>query len=191
LWWSGRLAGPDEGQDYVVALPTGASGSPPAGRDLEEFYAAHVHGLILQLYAYTGDLGTAEELVQEAFCRALPRWPRIRTYDDPAAWVRRVAWNLATSRWRRARAAREFSHRHRADPVEGPGPDRVVLVGALAKLPANHRRVVVLYHLADLPIGEIAQQLGVAEGTVRVWLHRGRTALAALLTEHRTERRHA
>jgi len=156
--------------------------------DLEEFYAAHVHGLILQLYAYTGDRETAEEVVQEAFCRALPRWDRIRTYDDPAGWVRRVAWNLATSRWRRLRTAADFSRRHRETPVDGPGPDRVLLVAALAKLPANHRRVVVLHHLADLPVDDIAQQLGVAAGTVRVWLHRGRTALAALLEDHRTER---
>lgn len=163
--------------------------------DLDEFYAAHVRGLILQLYAYTGDLDTAQEVVQEAFCRALPRWSRIRTYDDPAGWVRRVAWNLATSRWRAARASLEFHRSHRERHVEGPGPEHVVLVAALARLPANHRRVVVLHHLADLPVGEIAQQLDVAEGTVRVWLHRGRTALAALLAEHgaeqETEHRHA
>jgi RNA polymerase sigma-70 factor (ECF subfamily) len=158
--------------------------------DLEEFYAAHVEGLIFQLYAYTGDLDAAEEVVQEAFCRVLPRWSRIRAYDDPAGWVRRVAWNLATSRWRNVRAALEFSRRHRDLPVEGPGPDRVDLVAALAKLPANHRRVVVLHHLADLPVGDIAAQLKVAEGTVRVWLHRGRTALAGLLDDHEPERRH-
>jgi RNA polymerase sigma-70 factor (ECF subfamily) len=158
---------------------------------VEEFYAAHVHGLILQLYAYTGDLDTAEEVVQEAFCRLLPRWQMIRAYDDPAAWVRRVAWNLATSRWRRIRTAMEHGRRHREPTVDGPGPDRVALVAALAQIPANHRRVVVLHHVADVPVGEIAQQLGVPEGTVRVWLHRGRTALAALLAEYRTEPRHA
>jgi RNA polymerase sigma-70 factor (ECF subfamily) len=175
----------------VIALRSGAGAGADAraGDDLEEFYAAHVQGLILQLYAYTGDLGTAQDVVQEAFCRALPRWSRIRTYDDPAAWVRRVAWNLATSRWRRTRSALEFTRRHRESYVDGPSPDRVALVAALTRLPANHRRVVVLYHLADLPMSEIAEQEGVPEGTVRVWLHRGRTALAALLADHRTERR--
>ena len=174
----------------MIAAPIGASGPSPADRDVEEFYAATVHGLVLQLYAYTGDLDTAQDVVQEAFCRLLPRWSRIRGYDDPAAWVRRVAWNLATSRWRSVRTALDFSRQHRDTPVDGPGPDRVVLVAALAQLPANHRRVVVLYHLADLPIRDISAQLGVAEGTVRVWLHRGRTALAALLADHRTEPRH-
>jgi len=56
----------------------------------------HARSLTLQLYAYTGDLPAAQEIVQEAFCRALPRWHRIRRYDDPVAWLRRVAWNLAT-----------------------------------------------------------------------------------------------
>jgi RNA polymerase sigma-70 factor (ECF subfamily) len=45
---------------------------------------------------------------------------------------------------------------------------------------------VVLHYLADLPVAEIARQEGVSEGTVKSWLHRGRTALAAHLTE-RTE----
>ena len=41
-----------------------------------------------------------QDLVQEAFIRAWKRWDRIRRYDDPVAWVRRVAWNLAMTRHR-------------------------------------------------------------------------------------------
>ena len=48
--------------------------------------------------------------------------------------------------------------------MPGPGPDRVVLARALAALPPNHRRVVVLHHLADLSVTEIAQQEDVPEG---------------------------
>src|SRR5262249_38088844 len=112
-------------------------------------------------------------------------------YDDPAAWVRRVAWNLATSRWRRLRRARAFARAQREEYVEGPEPDRVALVAALSKLPPQQRRAVVLYHLADLPLAEIATHGGVPEGTVRVWLHRGGAALGAHLTESPTEQRHA
>ncbi|MFI5914738.1 SigE family RNA polymerase sigma factor [Dactylosporangium sp. NPDC051541] len=164
-------------------MTTRTADSPPVSRDIEAFYAANVRALTLQLWAYTGDLASAQDLVQEAFCRALPRWERIRRYDDPAAWVRRVAWNLATSRWRRARAAAEFLRRQRAEHVEGPTPDRVVLAAALAALPEQQRAAVVLHHLADLSVRDIAAQLGAAEGTVRVWLHRGRTALAAQLAD--------
>jgi RNA polymerase sigma-70 factor (ECF subfamily) len=98
------------------------------------------------------------------------------------AWVRRVAWNLATSRWRRARTALRFLDGRRFEPVvDGPSPDRVALMEALATLPAAQRRAMVLHYLADLPLAEIADREGVAEGTVKSWLHRGRVALAVHL----------
>jgi RNA polymerase sigma-70 factor (ECF subfamily) len=148
-----------------------------------EFYAANVHRLTVQLFAYTDDLPLAQDVVQEAFCRAVPRWDRLRGYDDAGAWVRRVAFNLARSRWRRNRVALRFARRQREEFVAGPSPDRVALAGALATLPETHRRALVLHYLAGLSISEIAQQCDVADGTVKSWLHRGRAALAARLTD--------
>jgi RNA polymerase sigma-70 factor (ECF subfamily) len=154
------------------------------GDQIADVYAAHFRPLSVQLYAYTGDLDVAQELVQEAFARAIPRWHRISTYDDPVAWLRRVAFNLAASRWRRVRVARMYAHRQLPEEVAvGPGPEHVALVAALAKLPDRHRRAVVMHHLGDVPVAEIAGLEGVPEGTVRVWLHRGRAALAAELAE--------
>ncbi|OLE23116.1 MAG: RNA polymerase subunit sigma-70 [Actinobacteria bacterium 13_1_20CM_3_71_11] len=159
----------------------------PRPDDFSEFYAAHFHSLTVQLFAHTGDLNEAQDVVQEAFCRALARWSRIVTYDDPVAWVRRVAWNLATSRWRRVRTAVAFAKRQREEQVAEPSPDRVVLVAALARLPERQRQAVVLHYLADLPLAAIALELGVAEGTVKSWLHRARTALADQLVEVNAE----
>ncbi|MFI5915674.1 SigE family RNA polymerase sigma factor [Dactylosporangium sp. NPDC051541] len=156
---------------------------PPRSVVFEEFYAAYFRPLTIQLFAYTGDMATAQDMVQEAFCRALARWKRVSTMDDPAAWVRRVAWNLATSRWRRARTAMQFAQRQREEYAAAPSPDRVALAQALTALPAQQRRAVILHYLADLPINAIARQEGVAEGTVKSWLHRGRAVLAAQLTE--------
>ena len=68
-----------------------------------ECYEQSYTALTKQIYVYTGDLGLAQELVQEAFCRALPRWSKVCSYDDPVAWIRRVAFNLANSRWQRAK----------------------------------------------------------------------------------------
>ncbi|GAA1608929.1 SigE family RNA polymerase sigma factor [Catellatospora bangladeshensis] len=158
--------------------------SPPAEagvRDFDEFYAASFTPLSLQLYAYLGDLGEAQDVVQEAFCRAYARWSRISRYDDPVAWVRKVAWNLATSSFRRKRTALNFLRRQREEHFEGPDPDRVALTRALAEIPAQQRRAVVLHYMAQLPVAEIAAQEGVAEGTVKSWLSRGRAALAAQL----------
>jgi RNA polymerase sigma-70 factor (ECF subfamily) len=69
------------------------------------------------------------------------------------------------------------------EQVDGPTPDRVVLVQALSTLPERHRRAVVLYHLAGQSVSEIAQQEQVGDATVRSWLHRGRTALAVALAD--------
>ncbi len=161
------------------------------GEDFEQFYAAHVHSLTIQVYAYTGDLDQAQDLAQEAFTRALPRWPKIVGYDDPMAWLRRVAWNLATSRWRRARTASAYLARQRPEHVDPPSPDRVALAAALATLSEQQRRVVILFYLAELPIAEIARQEECAEGTVKSRLHRGRAALAAQLAGAQEERRNA
>ena len=125
---------------------------PPGQSSFEEFYSAHFHSLTIQLYAYTRDLAGAQDVVQEAFCRALARWKRLADYDDPAAWVRRVAWNLATSRWRRTRTAALFLRQQRPEHAAEPSPDRVALARALATLKPDHRRAVILHHLADLPV---------------------------------------
>ncbi|GAA0795092.1 RNA polymerase sigma24 factor [Spirilliplanes yamanashiensis] len=175
-----------------MALTTDLHPPPETTRavpDFDELYAAHYADLTVQLFAYFGDRQEAQDVVQEAFCRALARWSSVSRYDDPVAWVRRVAWNLAVSRWRRARTALGFLRRQRvAEPqVDGPSPERVALVRALATLPGVQRRAMVLHYLADLTVAEIAQREGVAEGTVKSWLHRGRAALAVQLRPTGTE----
>jgi RNA polymerase sigma-70 factor (ECF subfamily) len=154
---------------------------PDETPSFDAIYAAHYGDLTVQLYAYFGDRQEAQDVVQEAFCRAYARWRTMSRYDDPVAWVRRVAWNLALSRWRRRRTVRTFLRRQRpVEPhVDGPEPERVALIAALATLPDNQRRAIVLHYLADLPVSEIADREGVPEGTVKSWLHRARQALAA------------
>lgn len=163
----------------------------PPGYSFDEFYEANVQRLTLMLYAYTADLHLAQDCVQEAFTRAWPRWRRLVEYDNPAAWIRRVALNIASNRWQRLRAARAHAHLHRETVVDGPGPERVALARALATLPERHRRVLVLFHIADLSVAEIAAQEMVSEGTVKSWLHRGRAALAARLSDTDSEAHHA
>jgi RNA polymerase sigma-70 factor, ECF subfamily len=150
-------------------------------RDFAAFYAATFQPLCAQLYVHTGDLAEAQDVVQEAFTRALPRWSRLSQYDDPAAWVRKVAWNLATSRWRRLRRLTDLGQRPVEAATPAPTPDRVALQAALAKLPPRQRQAIILHYLADTPVSDIATMTGAAEGTVKSWLHRGRAALAGHL----------
>jgi RNA polymerase sigma-70 factor (ECF subfamily) len=181
--------GTQEVASVRAAPPRGAEQvrQPSSRSDFEELYAAQFHGLTLQINAYVGNLVEAQDLVQEAFTRAIPRWAKISQYDDPAAWVRRVAWNLATSRWRRQRTANAFLSRQREHHVAGPNPDRVALTAALGTLQPTLRKAFVLHYIAQLSIAEIALQEDVAEGTVKSWLHRGRAIVAAYLTDAREE----
>lgn len=151
-----------------------------AAADFVVLYEARFADLAGQLYAFTGDNIETHDLVQEAFIRAWQRWSTVGTYEDPVAWVRRVAWNLAMSRYRRLQRSRSV-RRDDDQVVPGMEPDRVALVLALRKLPEQHRRAVVLHYLADLSVTEIAAETGAAVGTVKSWLHRGRVQLAAAL----------
>ncbi|MFG1921522.1 RNA polymerase sigma factor [Cryptosporangium sp. NPDC048952] len=160
------------------------------GRDFGRFYADNFPVLCKQLYAYTGDATEAQDAVQEAFVRAWTRWASVSRYENPAGWVRQVAWRLAISRWRRARTALRYLNGQREVHAPPPGPEHVTLVAALATLPERQRRAVVLHYLADLSIAQIATEESVAEGTVKSWLHRGRAAMAAHLDSERVEGRH-
>src|SRR5437016_2976755 len=85
---------------------TAAKARSPIATTGDGFVALYsaAHGtLTSQLYAYLGDRKEAEDVVQEAFLRVWQRWGRLEGCADPMAWFRRVAWNLATSRWRRVR----------------------------------------------------------------------------------------
>lgn len=75
----------------------------PVSADFDAFYAATAHRLLGQIYAFTGNLGEAEDAVAEAYARAWQRWSTISAYDDPTGWVRTVAVRISVSSWRRAR----------------------------------------------------------------------------------------
>ena len=153
--------------------------------EFDEFYAAGLRRVTGQVYAMIGDLDEAQECVQEAFARA---WAVRGTLDragQPEAWVRTTAYRLAVSRWRRVRRSRRDPDRARSPRVSVPAPDptHVVLVDALRRLPESQRRALVLHHLVDLSVAEVARETGVPEGTVKARLSRGRAALAALLAD--------
>ncbi|MFK3980205.1 RNA polymerase sigma factor [Micromonospora sp. NPDC050397] len=156
-----------------------------AGRQgFNSFYEGSYRRLTAQIHAYLGDRAEAEDIVQEAFVRAWQRWPTVCRYDDPSTWVRRVAWNLATSRLRRLTVAARILRRQPPPALSPPpNPDHVALVAALRRLPDRQRRAVVLHYLADLPVLTVAEELGVPKGTVTSLLYRGRNQLAAYLTE--------
>jgi RNA polymerase sigma-70 factor (ECF subfamily) len=154
------------------------------GGSFEEFYSGAVARLLGQLFPVTGDLHEAEEVVQEAFARAAVRWSRLRDYDVPEAWVRRVAMNLAADRARSLRRQAAAMLRLSPPPEVPPASvEALALAAALRTLPIRQRQVIVLHHLVDLPVEEVARTLAIRDGTVKSLLARGRRALAAKLGE--------
>ncbi|MGV9805492.1 SigE family RNA polymerase sigma factor [Micromonospora chersina] len=148
----------------------------------EEFYRATRQRVVTVLYALGGDLTEAQDAAQEAYVRAWQRWSQISGYDDPEGWVRTVGHRLLINRWRKIRNGLVAQRRHGPPPAAGPPSENTVaLVAALRQLPADQRHAIVLHHLADLPVAEIAEQTGTPTGTVKARLARGRRALAALL----------
>jgi RNA polymerase sigma-70 factor (ECF subfamily) len=160
--------------------------------DFEDFYQASYPRLVGQLTVLTGSLEDAEDAVQEAFARASTRWARLRAYDAPEAWVRRVAVNLATSGLRRTRRQLAALTRMRTATAEpAHTTDRLAIEAGLRRLPLRHRQVLVLHYGADLPVEQVARQLGVPTGTVKSRLARARAALGAYLEEGQEEPGHA
>jgi len=152
------------------------------GGRLREVYAVAYPRLVGQLVGVTGDPAEAEDVVMEAFARAAPRRSSFHGADNPEAWLRTVAVNVARSRWRRM-----LRWAHLLPELVTPASyadlpdDRLALMAALRRLPVTQREAIALHHLADLPVAEVAATLGVPEGTVKARLSRGRAALAELL----------
>ena len=153
--------------------------------EFDEFYTGSRRRLTAQLYAMIGDAEEAADCVQEAFVRAWARRGQLDRVQHPEAWVRTTAYRLAISRWRRLQKRRRFDDRAVAPPTEAPpaSAEHVELVDALRTVSEPLRVALVLHHIVDLPVAEVAAELGVPVGTVKARLSRGRAALAAALAE--------
>jgi len=155
---------------------------------LERLYREHadrIYGLCLRM---SGDGVRAAELAQDVFVRAWEQLDRLRPDSDAGAWLWRLATNLVLNAMRSER--RRLA---RVAPVAEPGRleraqmgtplpvRRLSLATAIARLPDRAREVFVLHDVEGFAGPEIAQMLGVAEGTVRAHLHRARTLMREAL----------
>jgi RNA polymerase sigma-70 factor (ECF subfamily) len=168
------------GRDRAIEQTTPPPDRPASEDDraeFERFFAAVSGPLVGQAYVLTGDLQEAQDLAQEALAQAWRHWARIRDYDDPGAWARRVLHNLAISRWRRAALRRRHEGAQALFSAPPPESAHVDLVGALGRLPVRQRRAVVLHDVVGLTAEEVGAEMGAAASTVRMWLHRGHKRL--------------
>jgi RNA polymerase sigma-70 factor (ECF subfamily) len=129
--------------------------------------------------------------VQEALARAWERSERGEQIVSLKAWVTRVALNLVRSGFRRLMAERRARERlGRGEKARSSGADAdwvVDLERALSHLPRRQREATVLRYYLDLDVREVAEALGIKEGTAKTTLHRARHALALSLSESDAE----
>jgi RNA polymerase sigma-70 factor (ECF subfamily) len=155
-----------------------------------EFYHGTYPRIVTLVAVLLGDQHEAQDVAQEAFARALGRWQRLRKYDVPEAWVRKVAFRLAIDAGRQTRRRRLLPARLAgagltAVPQAQNPADRLQfsnMATALAGLPLAQREVVVLHYVADLPVEQIARDCGIPLSTVKSRLVAGRRRLATALT---------
>jgi RNA polymerase sigma-70 factor (ECF subfamily) len=157
--------------------------------EFDVLYEREWTSLVGQVMLVCGDPQEAADCVQEAFARAWQH--RARLEADAGGWVRTAALRVAVSRWRKARNAilawgrdeHRTVHRHHGDHGDDLDTFDSELWQALRALPSAQREAVVLHHLLDLGVGQVAELVGAPSGTVKARLARGRAALAARLAD--------
>src|SRR6266487_2289774 len=105
----GAMTAPDDTQEHPVVRAEAPS--------LEALYTAHAARLARVLRA--AGLPDATDAVQEAFVQAVVHWRKVSRYDDPLAWIRRVAINRGHNR-RRSRRRQESLAQHIAATTPMP-----------------------------------------------------------------------
>ena len=165
------------------------TGSQAAYRELVRRYQGPVLNLVAQMVR---DRSEAEDLTQEVFVKA---FARLRTYDPTrrfASWVFKIAHNHSIDHLRRVRpdtlSLSEGEHPELpAAAIASPQElvERTALAddldAAVQRLRVEYREVILLRYHEDLTQDEIADVLGVPEGTVKTYLHRARKELAAAM----------
>ncbi|CRK60324.1 RNA polymerase ECF sigma factor [Alloactinosynnema sp. L-07] len=152
-------------------------------QDFAEYFAAKSDAMRGTAYLLCGDWHRAEDLVQTTFIKLFRVWNRIGESGRLDAYTRRILVHTFLDETRRGFFRREQVTDEPADrAVEQAGPeDRMVLVRALARVPARQRTALVLRYWEDLSLEETAQAMKCSTGTVKSQTSRGLTALRGLL----------
>jgi RNA polymerase sigma-70 factor (sigma-E family) len=164
-----------------------------------ELAAASLPWLTRTATALTGDAHRGDDLVQEALVKAYVHWRKVRSADNPPAYLRRI---LVRCHLDAARAAsrRETPSGHQLTGSHRPGftepmahdshgqlEDRLPLLAALSNLTAKQRAVIVLRFIDDLDVASTATTLDISPGTVKSTTHDALRILRTHLTEPQTD----
>jgi RNA polymerase sigma-70 factor (sigma-E family) len=149
--------------------------------DFEEFVVARRDALMRTAYLLTGNRHDAEDLVQSALIKVVPKWGRIK--DHPEPYVRRVLARESVNRWR-GRRWRDVSTAEVPEVLHHDPTGRIALLEDLRRLSPRQRAVLVLRYFDDLTEADTAAVLGISVGTVK---SHARDALARLRAKENDE----
>jgi RNA polymerase sigma-70 factor (ECF subfamily) len=160
-------------------------GDSRAFAELMQRHERRIYNLCLRM---TGNPDDASDATQDAFLTAFRKLSSFRGQAKFTTWLHRVAINACYDLLRkRSRAPQLASSEQQEAVVQSAAPtadhaDEVAgtldVARALATVPEEFRAALVLHDVQDVPVQEVAEILGVAVGTVKSRLHRGRVALA-------------
>ena len=179
-----------------VDVPPSSTRRPPVARNgsaeprvsirLEDDLAAEYRrlypSLVRTAYLLVDTREQAEEVVQDAFAKAFPKWERLRV---PEAYVRTCVINGC----RRVQRRRGLARRLVVPPDAAPSNEHDHIADAVRRLPSPQREVVVLRYYLQATDAEIADALRLAVGTVKSSLHRARATLRTQLTPNEEDHR--
>ncbi|RZU78074.1 MULTISPECIES: SigE family RNA polymerase sigma factor [Micromonospora] len=153
---------------------------------LADFVASRTPALMRVAYLLTGDRHAAEDLVQSALAKTIPKWRTLR-HADPEGYLRAVMYREQVSWWRRLRRRRETTLTGADEAVQadlsGNTDVRLAMRAALRRLPPAQRTVLVLRYYEDLTETQVAELLDCSIGTVRSRTHRAVARLRQLLPD--------
>lgn len=154
--------------------------------DMGELVRTRHRALLGYAYLLSGNVRDAEDLVQDALVKVFSR----KTAPQPhaaEAYVRRAIYTIYLDGYRRRTRWSRIRHlTASADRQESAAPatgDQVDVAAALQRLSPRQRACVVLRHYDDLTVPQIADELGIAEGTVRRHVADAHTTLRGLLAD--------
>lgn len=152
----------------------------------EAWYYAEHPKVLAALIVVSGSAEVAREATDEAFSRALARWPRLQQMESPGGWLYTVALNLVRRQAKRSAAERRALKRTGLPPqvmAERTGELWALVQG----LPPRQRAAVTLRYLVDMKEREIAEVMKISPGTVASTLAAARFRLAGWLVDETEE----
>jgi RNA polymerase sigma-70 factor (sigma-E family) len=153
---------------------------------VSELYSAHYRSLVRLAALLVRDLGTAEEVVQDAFVAMHGGWHRLRDNDKALAYLRQAVVNRSRSVLRHRQVVDRNAPKPPPDmPSAEHGAialfERSAVIAALRTLPARQREALVLRFYADLPEAQIAETMRISRGAVKSHTARAMQTLRATL----------